>query len=172
MSDLTSSNDVVTNGVNGRTGNKFWCKCESCIPMESSTGACLLPTTSWDLQANIFKNIVFVCLYIRSTFCADILGKKTLLASYLISTQCWSLANQNKSFVSLQTFPYYLLDLFLYRDVFCGRIFSKEHPIGFRGSVIIEKQYLIIWITRSSHSQVLKNLSNGGKFYKTHFLWI
>ena len=172
MSDLTSSNDVVTNGVNGRTGNKFWCKCECCIPMESSTGACLLPTTSWDLQANIFKYIAFVCLYIRSTFCADILGEKTSLASYLISTQCWSLANQNKSFVSLQTFPYYLLDLFLYRDVFCECIFSKEHPIGFRGSVIIEKQYLIIWIARSSHSQVLKNLSNGGKFYKTHFLWI
>ena len=46
---------------------------------------------------------------------------------------------------------------------FCKRIFSKEHPIGFRGSVITEKQYLIVRIARSSHSQVLKNLLNGGK---------
>ena len=33
---------------------------------------------------------------------------------------------------------------------FCERIFSKEHPIGFRGSVIIEKQYLIVRIVRYS----------------------
>ena len=55
---------------------------------------------------------------------------------------------------------------------FCERIFSKEHPIGFRGSVIIEKQYLIVRITRSSHSQVLKNLLNGGELYEIHFLGI
>ena len=55
---------------------------------------------------------------------------------------------------------------------FCERIFSKEHPIGFRGSVIIEKQYLIVRIARSSHSQVLKNLLNGGELYEIHFLGI
>ena len=53
---------------------------------------------------------------------------------------------------------------------FCERIFSKEHPIGFRGSVIIEKQYLIVRIARSSHSQVLKNLSNGGELYEIHLM--
>ena len=42
-------------------------------------------------------------------------------------------------------------------------IFSKEHTIGFRGSVIIEKQYLIVKIARSNQSQVLKNLLNGGE---------
>ena len=34
MSDLASSNDVAKNGVNGRIGNKTWCKCEYCPPME------------------------------------------------------------------------------------------------------------------------------------------
>ena len=33
VSDLASSNDVVTNVVDGRTGNKTWCKCECCAPM-------------------------------------------------------------------------------------------------------------------------------------------
>ena len=54
----------------------------------------------------------------------------------------------------------------------CERIFSKEHPIGFRGTVIIEKQYLIVRITRSSHSKVLKNLLNGSEVYEMHFLGI
>ena len=55
---------------------------------------------------------------------------------------------------------------------FCGRIFSKEHLIGFRGSVIIEKQYLIVRITKSSHSQVLRNFLNGGELYKINFFRI
>ena len=33
---------------------------------------------------------------------------------------------------------------------FCERIFTREHPIRFRGSVIIEKQCLILRIARSS----------------------
>ena len=49
-------------------------------------------------------------------------------------------------------------------------IFSNKHPIGFRGSVIIEK--LIVRIARSSYSQVLKNLLNGGKLYEIHFLGV
>ena len=36
VSNLASSNNVATNGVNGRTGNKTWCKCERCAPMETS----------------------------------------------------------------------------------------------------------------------------------------
>ena len=52
---------------------------------------------------------------------------------------------------------------------FCEHIFSKEHLIEFMGSVIIEKQYLVTRLTKTSHSQVLKNLLNGSKLYKTHF---
>ena len=55
---------------------------------------------------------------------------------------------------------------------FCERTFSKDHPIGFRGSVIIEKQYLIVRIAKISHSQVLKNFLNGGELYEIHFLRI
>ena len=49
---------------------------------------------------------------------------------------------------------------------FCKSIFSKEHPIGFRESAIIEKQYLIVRTARSSHSQVLKNLLNESGLYE------
>ena len=52
---------------------------------------------------------------------------------------------------------------------FCERIFSKEHPIGFKGSVIIEKQYLIVRITRSSQLQVLKSPLNGDELYEIYF---
>ena len=55
---------------------------------------------------------------------------------------------------------------------FCGRICSKEHPTGFRWSVVIEKQYLIISIARIIHSQVIKNLLNGGELYEIYFLGI
>ena len=101
--------------------------------------------------------------------------------SYLISCLSLSLANQNKSFLSLQTlqlsfsvkqFTLLFNQIFFFiRDVICEHIFSKEHPNGFRGSVIIEKQYLI-WIAGGSHSQLLENLLNGGKLYEIHFLWI
>ena len=36
MNDLASSNDVRTNGVNGRIGNKAWCKRECCALIETS----------------------------------------------------------------------------------------------------------------------------------------
>ena len=55
---------------------------------------------------------------------------------------------------------------------FCERTFSKEHSIGFRESVIIEKLYLIVRIARSSHSRALKNVLNGGELYEIHFLGI
>ena len=46
VSDLASSNDVTTNGVNGRIGNKTWCKCKCCAPMEISTeSVCCLEIT-------------------------------------------------------------------------------------------------------------------------------
>ena len=109
-------------------------------------------------------------------------SRRENFVSYLISTQCWSLADQNKIFLSLHTswllfsvkhFTLLLNRIFFFiRGVFCERIFSKQHLIGFRGSVIIEKQYFIIWIARSSHSQRLKNLLNGGEHYEIDFLVI
>ena len=36
VSDLASSNDVATNGLNGRIGNKTCCKCERGARMETS----------------------------------------------------------------------------------------------------------------------------------------
>ena len=42
MSDLASSSDVATNGMNGRIGNKTWCKCQCCAPVETSIDVCCL----------------------------------------------------------------------------------------------------------------------------------
>ena len=43
VSDLTGYNDAATNGVVCRIGNKTWCKCECCTPMETSMeGVCCL----------------------------------------------------------------------------------------------------------------------------------
>ena len=36
MSDLANSSNAATNYVDGRMGNKTWCKCECCAPMETS----------------------------------------------------------------------------------------------------------------------------------------
>ena len=35
MSDLANSSNAATNGVDGTIGNKTWCKCECCAPMET-----------------------------------------------------------------------------------------------------------------------------------------
>ena len=48
VSHLTSSNDVATNGVNGRISNKSWCKCE-CCSNGNKHRKCLLPRNSLDL---------------------------------------------------------------------------------------------------------------------------
>ena len=43
MSYLASTSDVAANGVNGRIGNKTWCKCECCALTETSIeGVCCL----------------------------------------------------------------------------------------------------------------------------------
>ena len=36
MSDLANSSNAATNDVDGRIGNKTWCKCECCAPIETS----------------------------------------------------------------------------------------------------------------------------------------
>ena len=174
MSDLGSGNDVATNGVNVRSGNKMWWKCECCALMETSIeGVCCLeiteickPTFSSTSCLNVCRSDEhFVLWYSR----------RENFVSYLISTQFWSLANQN--FLSLLSswllfsvnIFLYWSDFFLYKMFFCEHIFSKKQPIWFRGSVIIEKQYLIIRIARSTHSQVLKNLlfhKKGHRFVK------
>ena len=45
MSDLANSSNATTNDVDGRIGNKTWCKCECCVPMETSieSNCCLIP---------------------------------------------------------------------------------------------------------------------------------
>ena len=57
MSDLASSNDVATNSVSDRIGNKTWCKYECCARMETSIeGVCCLEMplrfASKDLQVH------------------------------------------------------------------------------------------------------------------------
>ena len=59
------------------------------------------------------------------------------------------------------------------RSFFCERIFSIEHPIWFKEFFgTIEKEYLIVRIFRSSHSQELINIKNGGTLYKIWFLFL
>ena len=36
MSDLANSINAAANDVDGRIGNKTWCKCKCCAPMETS----------------------------------------------------------------------------------------------------------------------------------------
>ena len=45
MSDLANSSNAATNDVDGRIGNKTWCKCECCAPLETSIeSVCCLET--------------------------------------------------------------------------------------------------------------------------------
>ena len=103
MSDLASSNDVTKNGVNGRIGNKTWCKCECCAPMETSIeGFCSLDITEiWNRR---FISRFLSCLNVCRSDTQFVLwySWRENFVSYLISIQCWYLANQNKSFLSLQ----------------------------------------------------------------------
>ena len=70
--------------------------------------------------------------------------------SYLISTQCLSLANQNKSFLSLQTWglsfsvEYFtlLLNQIFSLYVFCERIFSKKLRYDSGGPLLLKSNIL------------------------------
>ena len=93
VSGLTSSNGVATNGVDGRICNKTWC--EYCAPMETSIKCvCWLeiPEISKPRLSSIW------CLYVCRLDPRFALGysRRENFVSYLISTQCWSLANQKK----------------------------------------------------------------------------
>ena len=104
LSDLPSSSDVTTNDVNGRIGNKTWWKGECCAPMETSKeGVCCLEIT--EICKERFSSRFSSCLNVCRSDPYFILwySRREIFVSYLISIQCWSLANQNKSFLSLQT---------------------------------------------------------------------
>ena len=77
MSGLARSNDVATNGVNGRIGKKTWCKCECCAPVETGVeGVYCLEII--EICKRRFSSCLNVC---RSdhVLCYDILGEKTSL---------------------------------------------------------------------------------------------
>ena len=102
MSDLLSSSNIATNDVDGRIGNKTWCKCECCAPMETSIeSVCCLEIP--EICKPRFSGTL--CLYVCRSDLHFILrysmwGKSM---NYLISTHIWSLPNQNKSFILIQT---------------------------------------------------------------------
>ena len=63
----------------------------------------MLPRNSWDLQAKISKLIVLKSLRSDPLLGCGILSEKTSLVICFPRNVVWSLANQNKSFLSLQT---------------------------------------------------------------------
>ena len=131
MSDLTSSSNAATNDVDGRIGNKTWCKYECCAPMETSIeSVCCLEIP--EICKPRFSGTL--CLYICISDPHFILRYFMLEKSIncLISTQIWSLPNQNKSFISIQTSSYFfkhftlLIMSFLYERCCFGSIFFQK----------------------------------------------
>ena len=174
MSDLVSSNDVATNGVNGRIGNKTRCKCECCAPMETSIeGVSCLEIPQICKRRFLSTSRLNVC---RSDPHFSLWYPPHYLnPHYLISTQCWSLANQNKIFYHFsitKTFHFINQIFFFIRDVFLWAYFLKRAFHWIQGFVIIKRLYPIVRIARSSHSRVVKNVLNGGELYEIYFLGI
>ena len=106
MSDLANSSNAATNDVDGRIGNKTWCKCECSAPMETNIeSVCCLeipkicqPRFSGTLCLHICRSDPhFIPRYSMQ--------KKSI--NYLISTHIWSFLNQNKSFISIKTSLYF-----------------------------------------------------------------
>ena len=103
--------------------------------------------------------------------------------SYLISNQCWSLANQNKSFLSLQTsrvtfsvkhFTLLLNQIFFFirGGVFLWAYLFKRASDWIQVVRGYWKAISYHLIARIIHSQVIKNLLNGGELYEIYFLGI
>ena len=85
VSDLAGTNDVATNGVNGRIGNKTLWKCEYCAPMEISIEAvCCLEMA--DICKPIFSSTS--CLNVCRSDPHFVLwySRRENFVSYLIST--------------------------------------------------------------------------------------
>ena len=102
VSDLANSSHAATNDVNGRIGNKTYCKCECCAPMETCIESiCCLEIP--EIYKPRFSGML--CLYVCRSDPHFIpwysMGEKSI--NYSISTHIWSLPNQNKSFILIQT---------------------------------------------------------------------
>ena len=85
MSDLANRSNAATNDVDGRIGNKTWCKCECYAPMETSiVSVCCLEIP--EICKPRFSGTL--CLYVcRSDTCfipQYFMREKSI--SYLIST--------------------------------------------------------------------------------------
>ena len=85
VSDLPNSSNAATNDVDGGIGNKTWCKCECCAPMETSiVSVCCLEIP--EICKPRFSGTL--CLYVcRSDTCfipQYFMREKSI--SYLIST--------------------------------------------------------------------------------------
>ena len=109
-----------------------------------------------------------LCTFVDQTYilCFDILRNKTSLVIWF-STHCWSLANQNKSFISPQTLNILLCQshLFLYMDAFFVSVFFKGAFDWIQG-VRCNWKANMVRIFRSSHLQVVIYILNGGKLYE------
>ena len=88
------------------------------------------------------------------------------------SEQKFSITSNFPIIVFCDTF-YFINPLFFFiRNGFLQAYFLERASNLFKGVSIIEKQYIIVRIASSSHSQVLKNLLNGDELYKINFIGI
>ena len=130
MSGVASSNDLATNGVNGRTGSKIWCKCECCALMETSIeGVCCLEIPEICKLRFWITSCLNVCR-LDPHFVLQYSWQENFI-SYLISTQLWSLANQSKRFLSPQTSGFsfsvkHFTNVFLYKRCFFVSAFFQK----------------------------------------------
>ena len=142
--------------MNGRIGNKTWCKCECCAPMETSIGVCCLEIP--EIRQTSFSGISCLNVYRSDPYFVLWFSGWENFVSYLISTQCWFLANQNKSFLSLQSsqlsfslkryiLPDYLIRSFSLEERFLWVGFFKRASYWILGFRYYWKAYLIIWTT-------------------------
>ena len=136
--------------MNGRSGYNTWWKCEYYALMGSSIegGCCLEP-----LQICKRKLPSTLCLNVCRLDPHFVLwySRRESFVSYLISTQCWSLANQNKSFLSLQTLwlSFFVKDfIFLIKSCsfsemfFVIALFQKSMQLIWRGRLLLKSNIL------------------------------
>ena len=92
VKDLTSSNDIAENGMNGRIGNTTWCKFECCAPMKTSIECVCCPEIP-EIRKPRFSSIL--CLHVCRSDPHFVLwySMRENFVSYLISTKFWTLAN-------------------------------------------------------------------------------
>ena len=138
MSDLASSSNAATNDVDGRTNNKTWCKCECCAPMETSTeSVCCLEIPEICRPRFSGTLCLYVCRSDLHFISRYAMWEKSI--NYLISTRNWSLPNQNKSFISIQTSSYFFKHFTLlitsshYKRCCFGSIFFQKRKDSIQG---------------------------------------